>query len=94
MNVIIDHHRWAAGALAEAIHRLQCDRAVARVLMKIATQHLHGFGGQGVTTDGLTRLGAADLHDHLASGFVAEVVVIANDAMHLGAGEIEPVSDA
>ena len=71
---LIDLHRRADGAQAQAIDRL--DRQVALMALRPL--------GQSLGADGLTGFGAADAHDMPSGRRLAEMAVIADDAMHFG----------
>ncbi len=50
--------------------------------------------GKGVGAHRLTGFGAAQFHDMAPGGGIAEIVVEADHAMHLGPAQVQPLGDA
>jgi hypothetical protein len=85
MHIIINHGRWAARAVTQAIHWLEGYRTVFGRFMEIAAECFHCLLSEGVGTDGLTRFGSTNLHNDFTGWLLTKVMVITNDTMHLSA---------
>src|SRR5207253_4155823 len=89
MKAPVDHDRGGAGAVAETVDRLEREASVGGRLVKIDPEAAPRVRGESLRTHRLTRLGLTQAHQVSAGARVAEVVVEADDAVHLGAREVQ-----
>jgi hypothetical protein len=92
-DLVPDPDGGRAGAVAQAIHRLQADRAVGGGPMPVDTQAALSVFFEGHAAPGLTGFGTAHLHHGLPGRGAAEVMVEADDAVDLGPALVEGRGD-
>ena len=89
----VEHGRRGHRAQAEAIDRLERDAPVRRGVADRDAQPCLGMRGQRIAAGRLAGLGAAEL-EHVPAGRRApEVMVEGDDAVHLGAGDVQRLGD-
>ena len=93
VNLAIDHHRGREGAIAEAVDRLEGDGAVGGGAVELDAESLAGVVDEPIGAHRLAGLGATDVHQVTAGRSSPEVVIEADDAMHLGAAQVERGGD-
>ena len=89
----IDHGRRGYGAQAEAIDRFERDAAIGSGRPEGNAEPRLGVRRQGLAARGLASLRPAELEDVPAGRRPPEIVIKCNDAVHLGAGDIERLGD-
>ena len=93
MQPAVDHDRRRAGAVAEAVDRLEREPPVRRGLVEIHPQAALGMLGEPLRAHGLACLGPAQAHGVRPGRRAPEVVVKRDHAMNLGAREVEPLGN-
>ena len=83
MQATVDRHRWAQRTVTETEHLVDFDVEAGR--------HLGCLGEQSVGAAGLARFGTAHLHDGPAGRCRAEILVEADDPVHLGDRLVEHI---
>jgi hypothetical protein len=94
MGMAIEHHGRRRRTQSQAVHRLQRHGAIGAAAMGPAAHRLARMLQQRVGTARLAGLGAADLQHMAARRRGAEMGVVGEDAMHLGAREVQCIGDA
>jgi hypothetical protein len=89
VHTVIDPHVWSAGAIAEAIHPIERDRAIGTGFAEFET----GEAPRGLfelsPAYGLTGLGAADLHTGTTTCLQPEVMEKGDQPVNLCARDGE-----
>src|SRR5262249_37091921 len=93
IQAAIEHHGRAAGAPAQAIYWLQREAAVSARLMEIDAEARPRVRSQSLAPNGLAGFGLAETNHMPTSRLGAEIVIDADDAMPLGARQVECVSN-
>ena len=92
-DAAVQHRRWRRRAQAEAVDRLQRDAAVGAGAAAGDAEPILGARHQRLAAHRLAGLGAAQL-EHVAAGrLAAEVVIEGDDAVHLGARQVQRVGE-
>src|SRR5579863_6868203 len=89
MQPVIDHHRGRAGAVAQAVDRLQREPPVGCRLMEVYSQPPPRVRSQRLTPYSLTRFRPAHVHGMRPRARAAKEMVERDDAVDLCAREIE-----
>src|SRR5439155_6791178 len=89
VQLAVHEHRGRAGAVAEAVHRFERERAVGGRLMKVHAEPRFGVALERTLVHRLARFRATQVDRVPARRRVAQVVVEADDAVDLGAGQIQ-----
>jgi hypothetical protein len=90
---LVDHDRGRARAVAEAVHGLEAEAAVVRRLMEIDAELLARVVLERARAHRLARLGTADVDGLFARRLRAKEMIESDDAMHLGAREVQHLGD-
>ncbi len=87
----LDHRRRRSGAEAQTVDRLERNAAIRRGRTHGDAKPRLGMLCQAVAPCRLARLSAAKLEDAASCRLAAKIMVEGNDAVHLGAGQVERV---
>ena len=93
MELAVENERRRTGAIPEAEDRLQRVATVGRGLMEIDAQPALDVRGEAIRAHALARLGTADADHMPARRRLPEIMVKGDDAVHLGAAEVERFGD-
>src|SRR5262245_18391059 len=93
MDVVVHQDRGGAGAVAQAVDRLEREVPVGGCLAGLYAQGRLGVREEALGAHGLAGLRAADADDVPAGRMRAEVVIEANDPVYFRAGDVERFSD-
>src|SRR5580765_8260329 len=86
---LVDHDSRRARAVAEAIHGLEAEAAVARRLVKVDAELLARVVLERARAHRLAGFCAADVHGLLTGRRGSEEMVKGDDAVHLGARQVQ-----
>ena len=92
-NPAVEHRRRRDRAQAEAIDRLKRDAPSAVVSPNCNAEPRFARAPQARRRRGLAGFGAAELQHVAARGLAAEVVIEGDDAVHLGARDVQRLRD-
>ena len=92
-HLAVDHGRRRYRAQAEAINRLEGDAPIRRGVAERDAKPRFGACGKRFASGGLASLGAAQFEHMAARRLAAEVVIKGEDAMDLGARDVQRFGD-
>src|SRR5262245_47159006 len=93
MDAAVEDRGWRPGAKAETTNRFERNDAVGSGVAERDAEPLLGARRDRVAARGLTGFGAAELQHMAACGLPSEVVIEGDDAMHLGARDVQRLRD-
>ena len=93
VDFIVKHRRGRAGAEPEAVHRLEGESTIRRGLAEADAEALLRMTLDRTAAGGLAGFRAADLQHMPARRPGAEVMIEGDDAVHLGARQVERARD-